>query len=381
MNFELTAEQEGVRARTREFAASQIRPRVECMDGEDRFPAEIWEGMKRYRLWGLPYPKLHGGSQEGYLSLVLAIEEMSRESVAVAATLSVHTMAAATIFHYGTDQQKRRFLPPLLSGEKIGSFAFTEAATGSDPQAITTTATGKKGCFVLNGTKLFSSNSTLDGFAVVFAKDQEKEGQITAFIVPKDVQGFTVSKPVRKMGMGGFETAPFTLTEVCIPEENAVGGEPGRGRGFQILMDIISIGKLGVAAQSLGLAERAMEEAVKYAGQRKQLNKPLRMFPTIQTLIAEMATEIEASRWLTYYAAFAREEGKSIILEGAMAKLFGAQTAKRVVDKSMSIHGCYAYTKDFTVERLYRDVKLAELYEGTNEMQKILIASRVLWSR
>jgi alkylation response protein AidB-like acyl-CoA dehydrogenase len=226
---------------------------------------------------------------------------------------------------------------------------------------------------------MFSSNSTHDGVAIVFAK--ENGNQISAFIVPKNSPGFKREERVRKMGLGGFETAPFTLTNVFVPEENLLGGDAQRGKGFQILLDIISIGKLGIAAQSLGLAQRALEEAIKYAGQRTKSEKPIRTLPTIQTLIAEMAVEVEASRWLTYHAASQREIGKSIVVDGAMAKLFSTESAKRVVDKSMSVHGCYAYTKEFPIERLYREVKLGELYEGTPEMQKILIASKVLYAR
>lgn len=381
MDFTLNDAQRALQSKAKEFAVAVVKPHLNAMENEDRFPPEIREGMKEQALWGLPYPREYGGSEQGYLGYALALEQISKQSVAVGATLSVHTLAAAAIFHYGTEEQKRKYLPSLLSGEKIGSFSFTESATGSDPAAITTVAEKTRTGFQLNGRKMFSSNSTLDGFSVVFAKDQERDAQISAFIVPKDIGGFKSEERARKMGLGGFETAPYTLTDVALPEENVLGGEAQRGKGFQILLEIISVGKLGIAAQSLGLAERALEEAIQYAGKRTQNNKPLRMFPTIQTLIAEMAVEIEASRWLTYHAASLRETGKSIILEGAMAKLFSTESAKRVVDKAMSVHGCYAYTKEFPIERLYREVKLGELYEGTPEMQKILIAAKVLYSR
>ncbi len=379
MDFNLTDAQAVVQRKARTLATEIVSQHLEAMEREDRFPVEVWDGMKESRLWGLPYPEEFGGSGDGYVSYVLALEEISRQSVAVGATLSVHTLGAGALYHYGTTEQKRKFLPPLLSGEQIGSFSFTEKATGSDPAAITTTAVKTDQGFQLNGKKMFSSNSTHDGVAIVFAK--EPENQVSAFIVPKNVPGFKREERVRKMGLGGFETAPFTLTNVFVPEENLLGGDAQRGKGFQILLDIISIGKLGIAAQSLGLAQRALEEAIKYAGQRTKSDKPLRMLPTIQTLIAEMAVEIEASRWLTYHAAAQREMGKSIALDGAMAKLFSTESAKRVVDKAMSVHGCYAYTKDFPIERLYREVKLGELYEGTPEMQKILIAAKVLYAR
>ncbi|HKU73756.1 MAG TPA: acyl-CoA dehydrogenase family protein [Pyrinomonadaceae bacterium] len=379
MDFTLTDAQVVVQRKARMLATEIVAQHLEAMDREDRFSVEVWNGMKESRLWGVPYPAEFGGSGDGYISYVLALEEISRQSVAVGATLSVHTLCAGALYHYGTTEQKRKFLPPLLSGEQIGSFSFTEKATGSDPAAITTTAVKTDNGFQLNGKKMFSSNSTHDGVAIVFAK--ENENQISAFIVPKNVPGFKREERVRKMGLGGFETAPFTLTNVFVPDENLLGGDAQRGKGFQILLDIISIGKLGIAAQSLGLAQRALEEAIKYAGQRTKSDKPLRMLPTIQTLIAEMAVEIEASRWLTYHAAAQREMGKSIALDGAMAKLFSTESAKRVVDKAMSVHGCYAYTKDFPIERLYREVKLGELYEGTPEMQKILIAAKVLYAR
>lgn len=381
MNFNLTDSQRSIQDKVRAFAINEIRPQLHEMEKEDRFPRDVWKAMKTRSLWGLPYPPIYGGSGDGYVSYILAMEEISREGIAVGATLSVHTMAAATIFHYGTEEQKQTFLPPLLQGDHIGSFAFTEAATGSDPMAITTVATKEKGAFVLNGKKMFSSNSTLEGIAIVFAKDREKDDQISAFIIPKNSPGFTGGKSVRKMAMGGFETAPFSLSDVVIPEENVVGGEDNRGKGFEILLDMISIGKLGIAAQSLGIAEKALDEAAKYSSERIQRNKPIRMYPTIQALIAEMATDIEASKWMIYRAAFLREDGHSIALEGAMAKLFCTRAAKRVIDNALSVHGCYGYTKDFIVERLYREVKLGELYEGTHEMQKILIASKILWKK
>ncbi|HET6976577.1 MAG TPA: acyl-CoA dehydrogenase family protein [Pyrinomonadaceae bacterium] len=379
MDFTLTDAQVVVQRRARTFANEIVSRHVDAMDQEDRFPVAVWNAMKESRLWGVPYPEEFGGSGEGYVGYVLALEEIARQSVAVGATLSVHTLCTGALYHYGTPEQRRTYLPPLLSGTQIGSFSFTESATGSDPAAITTTFVKTEKGFQLNGRKMFSSNSTHDGVAIVFAK--ENENQISAFIVPKNSPGFKREERVRKMGLGGFETAPFTLNNVFVPEENLLGGEAQRGKGFQILLDIISIGKLGIAAQSLGLAQRALSEAIKYAGDRKKSDKPLRTLPTIQTLVAEMAVEVEASRWLTYHAASQREIGKSIALEGAMAKLFGTESAKRVVDKAMSVHGCYAYTKDFPIERLYREVKLGELYEGTPEMQKILIASKVLYAR
>jgi alkylation response protein AidB-like acyl-CoA dehydrogenase len=379
MDFTLTDVQVVVQRKARILATEIVAQHLEAMERDDRFPVEVWNGMKESRLWGLPYPEEYGGSGDGYVSYVLALEEISRQSVAVGATLSVHTLCVGALYHYGTPEQKRKFLPPLLRGEQIGSFSFTEQATGSDPAAITTTFVKTDKGFQLNGRKMFSSNSTHDGVAIVFAK--ENENQVSAFIVPKNSPGFKREERVRKMGLGGFETAPFTLTNVFVPEENLLGGDAQRGKGFQILLDIISIGKLGIAAQSLGLAQRALEEAIKYASQRKKSEKPIRMLPTIQTLIAEMAVEVEASRWLTYHAAAQREMGKGIALEGAMAKLFSTESAKRVVDKAMSVHGCYGFTKDFPIERLYREVKLGELYEGTPEMQKILIAAKVLYAR
>jgi alkylation response protein AidB-like acyl-CoA dehydrogenase len=379
MDFTLSETEKAVQTKARTFATETIPPCLGAMETEDCFPAAVRNGMKEHGLWGLPYPKEYGGTGDGYLSYVLALEQISRQSVAVGATLSVHTLAAGALFHYGTEEQKQKFLPALLSGEQIGSFSFTERATGSDPAAITTVAIKTEHGYQLNGRKMFSSNSTHDGVAIVFAKENDK--QISAFIVPKNSPGFQREERVRKMALGGFETAPFSLVGVVVPDANLLGGEAQRGKGFQILLDVISIGKLGIAAQSVGLAQRALEEAIGYAGQRRKSDKPLRLLPTIQTLVAEMAVEVEASRWLTYHAASQRENGKSIVLDGAIAKLFSTESAKRVVDKSMSVHGCYAYTKEFPVERLYREVKLGELYEGTPEMQKILIASKVLYAR
>jgi alkylation response protein AidB-like acyl-CoA dehydrogenase len=379
MDFELTEEQRALRRATADFAREEIAPRVARMDAEDRFPGSLRDSMRRRGLWGLPFPAAYDGGGLGYLDYVIALEQIAQESLAVAATLSVHTMAAATVFHHGTDEQRRRWLPPLLAGDEVGTFSFTELATGSNPAAITTTAERNGHGFVLSGQKMFASNSTLGGAAIIFAKDKEQDDRITAFVVAKHGEGYRPGTPVRKMGLGGFETAPFVLDGYRVAEDGVLGGEAMRGRGFDVLLDMITIGKLGIAAQSLGLAGRALREAVTYAGQRRQLNKPLRMFSTIQALVAEMATAVEASRWMAYHAAFRRDAGHGIAVEAAMAKLFCAETAKVVVDKSLSVHGCYGYTKEFTVERLYREVKLGELYEGTPEMQKLLIASKVLW--
>ena len=382
MDFDYTEEQTLLRETVRKFAKEKLLPRIPRGGEQHPFAYNHLKEFSQLGFLGMPILEQYGGMPLDGVSEAIVIEELSRCDAAFGFFVAMHSgLVCRTISNWGTEEQKKFYLPLLASGEKYGVCSPAEIGSISEAENFVCRAEKKGDKYVLNGTKFFSSDLTVEDFAIVFAKDTEKDSQISAFIVPKNSNGFRNGEFVSNTGLGGFVIKPFTLTDVVVPEENVIGGEGVRGKGLELLLDIIPIGKLGIAARSLGLAERALEEAIKYSSERVQRKKPIQTYPTIQTLIAEMATEIEASRWMLYHAASQREKGKNISLEGAMAKLFCTRTAKRVIDKALSVHGCYGYTKDFIIERLYREVKLGELYEGTHEMQKILIASKILSKR
>lgn len=374
MTFNLSEKHIEVRDIARKFSVDEIQPRLAMMDELDQYPAALRKAMTEYGLWGLALPAEYGGAGKGYLAYVVALEEMAKEGMAAAGTLAVHTLCMETVYRYGTEEQKRQYLPALASGQDIGSFSFTETTTGSNPGAMEVELSRAGSGYVLNGTKTFSSNSPHDGVTTVFARDAEKGGALSVVVIRKGCEGFMLHEPITKMGMYGFETAAYSMNNIAISPEQILGGESGRRKGFSILLDVIAVGRMAIAAQALGAAERAFEEACKYAAVRVQHGKPINNYQAIQVLIANMATEIEAARGVVYKAAAMRDENKNISSEGAQAKLFATQAAKRVVDMSLSIHGAYGYTKEHVVERLYREVKLCELYEGTHEMLQVLIA-------
>jgi alkylation response protein AidB-like acyl-CoA dehydrogenase len=378
MDFSYSEQQEMFRNTARDFATNEIGPLIEQMETEKRTATELIPKMKELGFYGIQYPEQYGGIGASYLEYVMVLEELSREYCSIGAHISVNSLCAGTINDFGTEEQKSSYLPDLLTGEAIGSFAFTEPSTGSDPRAIRTTAVREGEEWVINGEKIFITNSPMPGTAVIFCKDLEMEEKVTCIIVPKDTPGFVPQKHVSKMGMHGLEVADVVLDDVRVPFENTVGGESGRGNGFKILTTEISVGKLGISAQCVGMAQAALDESISYAKEREQQGKPIAKFQTVQWLIGEMSAEVDAARYLTYATAFARSEGKNIMFDSARTRLFVSQAAHRAASSAMQIHGAFGYTTEYNVERIFRDMKLAEIYEGVNEIQRVIAASALL---
>lgn len=379
MDFNYTEEQLMFKEAARKFAETEIRPLIHQMEKEKRTDRNLIKKMKEMSFYAVQYPEQYGGAGSSYLEYAIMIEELSRVYCSIGGHISVNNLCAGTINDFGTEEQRKKYLPELITGDAIGSFAFTEAATGSDPFAIRTTAVRDKDEWVINGEKIFITNSTMPGYVALFCKDVEKgDGKITNIIVPKNSKGFSVTKLVDKMGMHGMEVADIVMEDVRVPFENATGGEAGRGRGFGILTAEISVGKLGISAQCVGLAQAALEESVKYAKERVQRGKPIANFQTIQWLLGEMSSELAAARYSVLATAFKKSQKKDILFDSARTRLFASQVAHRATSNAMQIHGAFGYTTEFPVERFFRDMKIAEIYEGVNEIQRIMAAAELL---
>ncbi|MCX7912865.1 MAG: acyl-CoA dehydrogenase family protein, partial [Dehalococcoidales bacterium] len=317
----------------------------------------------------------YGGSGAGYLAFALVLEELCRASVSVGAITAVNTVPEEAIYRFGTEEQKKRLLSPLVKGEWLGGIGFTEADTGSDPGAIRTIARRQHGGYVVNGQKMFMSLAPALDVVLLFARREDGEG-LNAFIVEaKRSPGFRVQEVLEPMGLRGLGTSIVNLDDVYVPAENLIGKE---GDGFAILLDAISVERLSVAVQALAVAETALELSIAYARERKVRGQPLHRMQAIQQMLAEMASRIEAARWLVYHTAFLRDQDRSIQYESSMAKLFASQMAVEVTRMAMQIHGSYGAMKSLPVERLYRDAKMTEIYVGISEVHRTIIASRLI---
>jgi len=378
MEFGFSEQQKLFKETARDFADAEIAPLIDQMESEKRTPRELIPKMRDLGFYAIQYPEEYGGLGGGYLDYAMVLEELSKVYCSIGGHISVNNLCAGTIFDFGTEEQKRRYLPELLTGDAVGSFAFTEPDTGTDPRALRTTAVREGDEWVINGEKIFITNSTLPGYIAVFCKDVEMDGKTTTILIPKDAEGYSTGKFVSKMGMHGMEVADVLLTNVRVPYENTIGGEEGRGNGFRILTTEISLGKLGISAQCVGMAQAALDESVKYAKGREQQGKPIARFQTIQWMIGEMSSEVAAARYLTYATAWAKSEGRNILTDSARTRLFASQVAHRAASSAMQIHGAFSYTTEYKVERLFRDMKLAEIYEGVNEIQRVIAASELL---
>lgn len=378
MDFKLTDEQVMLKETARKFAETEIKPLIPAMEEKKRTPKELIRKMKELCFYAIQYPEQYQGVGSTYLEYVIMMEEVSRVYCSIGGHISVNNLCAGTINDFGTDEQKEKHLPDLIMGDAIGSFAFTEPSTGSDPGAIRTTAVRQGDYWVINGEKIFITNSTIPGYIVLFCKDVEIGGKITNIIVPKNSTGYSTPKLVEKMGMNGMEVADVVLEDVKVPFENTTGGEKGRGRGYEILTTEISVGKLGISAQCVGMAQAALEESIKYAKERVQRGKPINSFQTIQWHLGEMSADVQAARLMVYWTAFNRSQKKNILFDSARTRLFASQACHRTVSSAMQIHGAFGYTKEFIVERIFRDMKLAEIYEGVNEIQRVIAASEFL---
>ena len=375
MDFHLTREQEMVRKMYREFAENEVKPLAEELDEEERFPMETVEKMAKLGMMGIYFPKKYGGAGGDVLSYAMCVEELSKVCGTTGVIVSAHTsLCCAPIYEHGTEEQKMKYLPDLLSGKKIGAFGLTEPNAGTDASGqLTTAVKNENGDYVLNGSKCFITNGTVAGTIVVFAMTDQKAGNhgISAFIVESTFPGFSVGKHEEKMGLHGSPTAEIVFTDCIVPKENLLGQE---GKGFKIAMQTLDGGRIGIAAQALGIAEGAMEEAMAYTKGRVQFGKPISKFQNTQFTFADMAMRSEAGRLLTYQAAVLKGEGKRFTKEAAMAKLFCSEHAMLTTTKALQMFGGYGYTKDYPLERMMRDAKITEIYEGTSEVQRMVIS-------
>jgi butyryl-CoA dehydrogenase len=378
MDFRLTKEQEMIRSMVSEFAEREIKPNAQIIDENATFPWENIKKMARLNLLGLPIPKDLDGAGVDTLSYILAVEEISKRCASTGVIMSVHTSVGTyPIYLFGTEEQKQKYVPPLARGEKIGAFALTEPSAGSDAAGVQTTAILKGDNYVLNGSKIFITNGGVAGSVVVMAMTDKSKGHrgISAFIVERDTPGFTYGSLEKTMGMIGSDTSELVFEDCKIPKENLLAKE---GMGFKIAMKALDGGRIGIAAQALGIAEAAMEESIKYSKEREQFGRPIAKFQAVQWMIANMASEIEAARMLIYNAALKKDSGQNYSSEAAMAKLYASEVAMRATTKGLQIHGGYGYIKDYPIERFFRDAKVTEIYEGTSEIQRLVIASKLL---
>ena len=378
MDFELTDEQELVREAVKEFAETEIAPIAPELDRDHRFPSELIPKLAGLNLMGMPYPEKVGGAGADYVSYVIAIEEISRACASTGIIVSAHTsLATWPVYKFGTETQKDRYLADMASGRSLGAFALTEPAAGTDAGACAATAVLSGDEYILNGTKMFITNAPYAEVYIVFAKTDPAQGTrgISAFIVEKDTSGFSVGEAEHKLGIRGSSTPPIYLADCRIPRDALLGGE---GNGFKVAMQTLDGGRIGVSAQALGIAQAALDASVAYAKERVQFGKPIATLQAIQWMVAVMATQVDAARLLVYRAASRVDKGLPYSTEGAMAKLFASETATRVADRAIQIHGGYGYTESYPVERNYRDAKITELYEGTSEAQRMVIARSYL---
>jgi butyryl-CoA dehydrogenase len=378
MDFELTDEQQLIREAVREFAEAELVPIAAELDRDHRFPHEILPKLAELNLMGMPYPEKLGGAGTDYVSYVIAVEEISRACASTGIILSVHTsLAMWPIFKFGNQAQHDRYLPDMASGRLLGAFALTEPAAGTDAAAGTATAVLSGDEYVLNGSKIFITNAPHAAVYIVFAKTDPERGVrgMSAFIVEGDTPGFSVGEAEHKLGIRGSSTPPLYFNDCRIPKGALLGGE---GNGFKIAMQTLDGGRIGVSAQALGIAQAALDASIGYAKERVQFGKPIATLQAIQWMIADMATQVDAARLLVYRAASCVDKGLPYSTEGAMAKLFASETATRVADRAIQIHGGYGYTESYPVERNWRDAKITELYEGTSEVQRMVIARSAL---
>ena len=378
MDFSLTEDQKMLRTMVRDFAEKELEPIAAEIDEAATFPAASVRKAAEIGLMGIGYPEKYGGSGGGAIEQVITFEEVARVCAATAVVIiASNELTGHPIYVHGNEEQRQQYLAPLLRGEKLGAFGLTEAGAGSDVASMVMTAKRKNGGYVLNGNKLFITNGAEADIIVTFATVDRSQGYrgVTAFIVEKDTPGFSVGKHERKLGIRASSTAELVFEGCFVPEVNRLGDE---GRGFRIALESIDSSRIGIAAQAVGIAQGAFDKSLDYAKERQQFGEPIANFQAIQWMLADMATQIDAARLLTYRAAYLKDQGLKFIKEASMAKVFAAETAMSVTTKAIQVHGGYGYTKDYPVERYFRDAKITEIYEGTSEMQRMTIARQLL---
>ncbi len=381
MSFQLTDEQLMIQTMVRDFAREVLLPTAMERDLTKEFPGENLKKMGELGLMGMMVPPEYDGAGADTVSYVLALQEVAYACASTAVVMSVHnSIVCETINRFGTDQQKQSYLKPLTAGQVIGAFAMTEPHAGSDPVNQTTSAVRDGAQYVINGTKRFVTSGKNAGITIMTAKtDKTKRHKgISAFIVRKGTPGFLVGKTERKMGLCASDTTDLIFDNCRIPAENLLGQE---GDGFKIAMTALDGGRIGIAAQSLGVAQAALDAAVSYAKEREQFGQPISKFQGLRWMLADMATEIEATRQLTLSAAGMKDRGEKYTRQASMAKLFASEVVNRVTAKALQIHGGYGYTKEYPVERFYRDARVFTIYEGTSEIQRVVIANHLLGDR
>lgn len=378
MKLALSREQELVKQVAREFAEKELAPIAAEIDETGNIPDSVWEKMARYNFLGISAPTEYGGAGGDSISYAIAVEEISKKCASTGVMLSgASSLFSWPILKFGTEDQKKKYYMPLIAGEKQGCFALTEPDAGTDAASQKTVAVLNGDHYILNGTKCFITNGAKADFAIVMAMTDRSKGVkgISAFIVEKSYPGFSVGKHENKMGIRGTNTVELIFQDVKVPKENLLGKE---GKGFNIAMATLDSGRIGVAAQALGIAQGALDEAIKYVKERKQFGKPIASFQGLQWMLSEMETRIDAARWLIYDAAYRKDMGLPFTMQAAMAKLYASKTAVFVTDRAVQLHGGYGYIKDYPVERMYRDAKITEIYEGTAEVQRMVIAGQML---
>jgi len=378
MDFELNEEQRLVRDMVRDFAQKELAPRAAQVDKTEEFPAENIRKMAELGLLGLPYPEKYGGGGGAYLSFAIAVEEVARACGSTALIYAAHvSLGCGPIYYFGTEEQKQRWLPHLCSGKGLGAFGLTEPEAGSDAGSTRTVAVRDGDCYVLNGSKMWITSGALADVVVATAKTDPAAGTrgISCFLVAKGTPGFIPGKNEPKMGLKGSVTSALTFEECIVPASNLLGKE---GEGFRQMLVTLDGGRISIGAMALGLAQAALDQATRYAKERKQFGQPIANFQALQWMIADMATEIDAARLLIYRAAAMKDAGQPFSKEAAMAKLFASETAERAAFKAVQIHGGYGYSREYPVERIYRDQRLCSIGEGTSEIQRLVIARQVL---
>jgi short-chain 2-methylacyl-CoA dehydrogenase len=372
LNFDLDSEHELVRSTVREFAQERVAPLAEELDRESRFPIELVAGMAELGLMGMTIPEEYGGGGADTVAYAIAVEELTRVDSSVAITMAAHhSLGTLPIFYFGTEEQRRRWLPDLASGKKLAAFGLTEPDAGSDAGATRTRAELRDGEWVVNGSKIFITNAgtELTGCVTITARTDEDE--ISNIIVPNGTPGYEISKPMKKLGWRASDTRELSFKDAKVPEDHLLGP---RGQGFHQFLEILDGGRISVAAMGVGLAQGAYDLAFAYARERRQFGQPIAKFQAVQFALADMATEIEAGRNLVYKAAWLKDQNRDFALAAAQAKLYTGELSNRVVNAALQIHGGYGYMDEYPISRLYRDQKILEIGEGTNEVQRMVIA-------
>ncbi|OPJ55759.1 acyl-CoA dehydrogenase [Alkalithermobacter paradoxus] len=378
MDFCVSKEHKMLKTMYKEFTENEVKPYAHEVDENEEFPIQTVKKLARYGFFGIPFPKRYGGQGGDNLAYAMAVEELSKVCATTGVIVSAHTsLCANPIFEFGTEEQKQKYLVSLCKGEKIGAFGLTEPNAGTDASAQQTTAVLDGDEYILNGSKIFITNAGYADIYVVMAMTDPSKGTkgISAFIVDSSAKGFSVGKKESKLGIKGSSTCELIFENCRIPKENLLGKE---GQGFKIAMKTLDGGRIGIAAQALGIAQGALDETVKYVKERRQFGKPISYFQNTQFQLADMDTKVEASRLLVYKAAKNKDNNLSYSKEAAMAKLFASETAMEVTTKAVQLHGGYGYTREYPVERMMRDAKITEIYEGTSEVQKMVISAHLL---